>query len=1157
MINFSFAQSNRWLFGRDYVDVLAASLNTTLPGLAVNFKSVSGWNMRHDQNLNLSFCIQDGYVYNENNIDLGEIFVNTDAGLDEFYGYPEICIVPVPGSCSRYFIIGAYKYNFNATSGTGTNPKPAFATVDMNVYNPIASAFGMLDGANSAGDVIAADISNGAGVWTNINVHTSEMHLAVTRPRSDGSRILFITSGGYVYASYITSTGISTATLIYTSTVPTGGSGTLKSELEVYESTVGGSPNYTLAIPWGNASNYIEVLNFDQNLLPTNDYVIGPIVNTIGSNPLKGIEFSPNGQYIYYSTTGPDYLNCIDAANGVAVNLPNVNQNDIIKYGYSMIETGKDLNLYMVCSDCVSPTDPNPHTVLTQLNNPNNPSNLTFVDNWAELNYSHLDVSGVVPYSTFSAGSASIHVNIMPDQQDGENYLTVFNLDKECCNFNTDYHQDHFSAEESETWTPASNPLNGGAGNVAIIKNELEIMPNITVHIVGMELQFSLTGKIIVHPGAKLYIEGTKLNGNPICETMWKGIEVWSDIPTASMGEFYSLPDVSTGTRSSIEQALAGINFYDENNTLPTNPKDGGFMNVDRTDFKNNYISIIYNNHPINGAASVINNCEFSSGLGVTGLWYPHAGESAGIFLYASNVKANHLQLLGLYNKFDRAYHGIYLNETNSIQINDADFNNCVAGIYSFRPSNSGNASALNISSNKFNNTHTCIYILNGFEDQISSNSFNVSGGPQFQNFYGVFMDGSNGFRIVDNVYNRLKFGAFIYNSGPKGGVIDANVLGNIFNGCWRGIHTEKNNEALQIRCNEFHNEIQGSFDFSTAWYINGDLPDQGQPGTNASNAAGNYFFRIGNRQDLHAVMGNQANSCSGVHNFCYFLNQSPSDVNPVTATPLTISEQVNQAFQTSCTARARIMELANNDPNEAMAIIESEANAAVKAQYSLELTQWFKNQQQIDSLIAFLQEQNTEGSLEQLYSEYIQLDSVAAAQSLLTELEVSGNEELIAFARLNQILLNLKADGKSILEMDSLQLSVVDEYSHSEYRVSGQARAIKASIDDILQPIELEGDTGIYRLASGDMYSTDGNPTLQLLNNPVKDFIGVNILSPITEAELQISFFDVLGKEVASLTLPASNELRIPLEGVSNGNYILSVTQNEQKVGAINFSKF
>ena len=1157
MINISFAQSNRWLFGKDYIDVLAATPNTTLPGLVVNFRNISGWNMRHDQNLNLSFCVQDGYVYNENNIDLGEIFVNTNAGNDEFYGYPEICIVPVPGSCSRYYIIGAYKYNFGASGTTGTNPKPAYAIMDMSVYNNSASAFGSLDGANAAGDVVAADISNGAGGWTNINVHTSEMHLAVTRPRSDGSRILFISSGGYVYASYITSTGISIATLIYTSTAPTGGSGTLKSELEVYESVLGGLPNYTLAIPWGNGSNYIEVVNFNQNLLPTNDFIVGPIVNSIGSNPLKGIEFSPSGQYIYYTSTGPNYLKCIDAANGSPITLPNINQNDLIKYGYSMIETGKDLNLYMVCADCISLNDPNPHTVLTQLNDPNNPSNLTFVDNWAELNYSHLDVSGVVPFSTFSIGSGfNVNVNIMPDQQDGEDYLTVFNLDRECCNFNTEYHiDDHFNAEESGTWTPTANPLNNGTGNVAIIKNELEIMPNVTVHIVGMELQFSLTGKIIVHPGAKLFIEGTKLNGNPICETMWKGVEVWSDIPTAIMGEFHSLPDASTNTPSSIEQALAGINFYDENNTLPTNPKDGGYMNVDRTDFKNNYFSIAYNNHPINGTASVINNCEFSSGLG--GLWYPHAGENAAIFLYASNVKANHLQLLGLHNKFDRAYHGIYLNETSSIQINDAEFDHCVSGIYSIRPSNSGNASALNISSNIFRNTHTCIYILNGFEDQISSNVFNSSYGPQFQNFYGVFMDGSNGFRIVDNVYNRLKFGAFIYNSGPRGGVIDANAFGNIFNECWRGIHTEKNNEALQIRCNEFNNVAQGSFDFSTAWYINGDLPDQGQAGPLASDAAGNYFYRSGNRQDMHAVMGNQSNSCSGMHNFCYFFNQSPSDVNPVTATTITIQEQTNPAFQTSCTSRAKLMELAGNDPNEAMAIIESESNPAIKAQYSLELSQWFKNQEQIDSLIAFLQEQNTEGSLEQLYSEYIQLDSVAAAQSLLTELEVSGNGELIAFARLNQLLLNLKSEGKSILEMDSLQLSVVDEYSLSEYRVSGQARAIKASIDDILQPIVLEGDTGIYRLALGDMYSTDGNPTLQLLNNPVKDFIGVNILTPLAEAELQISLFDVLGKEVASLTFPASNELRIPLEGISNGSYILSVTQNQQKVGVVKFSKF
>ncbi|MFN0188789.1 MAG: hypothetical protein ACKVQV_08815, partial [Bacteroidia bacterium] len=673
MINISFGQSNRWLFGEEYIDVQAIIPNSSLPGLAgYSYTDASGWNMRHDQNNGLSFFIIEGIVYNENSVELGRIWVNTVALQAPFLGYPEICIVPVPGSCSQYYLISANI--FDRTGFDGTNPKPSYATIDMSLYNVDANDFGSLLGANATNDVTATDITNSGGSWTNFSVHTSEMHLAVTRPRNDGSRILFISSGGQVYASIISNSGISTANLVYSTTHSGGnniGSGNLKSELEVYEQQLNGvTSNYILAIPMGNTQNVIEVVNFDQNLIPINNFIVGPIVSSI-PNPLKGIEFSPNGQYIYYTTTGPDYLHCVNSSTGVSIPIPNINQNSLMKYGLSMIETGVDNNLYMVCPDCSSPSNSNPHTILTKLNDPNNPSNLTFVDNWVELNNSH--IAGAPASSIFYATGNYVGVNIMPDQQDGENYSTVFNLDRECCNFNTEYHiDDDFNAEESGTWTPTANPLNNGTGNVAIIKNELEIMPNVTVHIVRMELQFSLTGKIIVHPGAKLYIEGTKLNGNPICETMWKGVEVWSDIPTATMGEFYSLPDVSTGTRSSIEQALAGINFYDESNTLPTNPKDGGFMNVDRTDFKNNYISIIYNNHPINGMASVINNCEFSSGLGVTGLWYPHAGESAGVFLYASNVKANHLQLLGLDNKFDRAYHGIYLNETNSIQINDA-----------------------------------------------------------------------------------------------------------------------------------------------------------------------------------------------------------------------------------------------------------------------------------------------------------------------------------------------------------------------------------------------------------------------------------------------------------------------------------------------------
>ncbi|MBK7965648.1 MAG: hypothetical protein IPK10_10430 [Bacteroidetes bacterium] len=392
MINFSIAQSNRWLFGEEYVDVQAIIPNSPLPSLAgYTCFDGSGFNMRHDQNNDLSFFIDGGVVYNENIVELGRINVNTSTGQAPFLGYPEICIVPVPGACSQYYIISANIYEGGGFDGT--NPRPSFVTIDMDVYNTVANAYGSLLGANSGNWVISTDISNGSGTWTNFSVHTSEMHLAVTRPRSDGNRILFISSGGQVYASTITNSGISTANLVFSTLNSNGsnpGSGVVKSELEVYEQQLNGvTSNYILAIPRGTTQNDIEVVNLDQNLNPINSFVVGPLISSI-TNPLKGIEFSPNGQYIYYTTTVPDYLHCIDVSSGTSIQLPNINQSALMKYGYSMIETGIDNKLYMVCIDCSSPNNPNSHTIITQLNNPNNPSNLTFVDNWAELSTSHI-----------------------------------------------------------------------------------------------------------------------------------------------------------------------------------------------------------------------------------------------------------------------------------------------------------------------------------------------------------------------------------------------------------------------------------------------------------------------------------------------------------------------------------------------------------------------------------------------------------------------------------------------------------------------------------------------------------------------------------------------------------------------------------------------
>ncbi len=376
------------------------------------------------------------------------------------------------------------------------------------------------------------------------------------------------------------------------------------------------------------------------------------------------------------------------------------------------------------------------------------------------------------------------------------------------------------------------------------------------------------------------------------------------------------------------------------------------------------------------------------------------------------------------------------------------------------------------------------------------------------------------------------------------------------FNECWRGIHTGGNNEALQIRCNTFNNVNQTAFEYSTAWYVGGDLPDQGQPGNNAEDAAGNYFFRAGNRQELHSVLGNVLNSCTQAHNFCYFNNQTPSSVFPNVATVTTINRVTNNANQTSCTAREKLMDLAGNDASEAMLIIEEQENVALKAQYTLELSQWFKEQEQLDSLIGFLQEQQSAGANEQLYAEWMRRDSVEAAQVVLDDMYSSGNQEWIAFAEINQILLDLKESSLSLFEIDSVQLDVITTYANSDLSISGQARAIKASIDNVIQTIPLESDTGNFRIAYSEQVEEDKSSIL-ILSNPVIAQLEFVIKSDVTQEELQVYIIDSQGKVLISQRQAPSGRVSLGVSGLSASKYIVSVKQGDRAIGTKSFSKF
>lgn len=1158
-------QSNRWYIGESFLDLSNNQPTSTIfqPG---NIFAQKSWNMRHDHNLDLSFYVDNDEIYNSTYTQgpIGRISGLTSSGLGSLSGYSEICIVPVPGSCSKYFIVTAYPY-YSSNASSGTNPQIVYVEIDMANYNSTLQTYGVISGADPFGNVNGTIIPNdNSGAWINHDNHCSQMHLAASQPLATGDRFLLISTCGELYKCDITSTGIGGAALLFdqaTFAPGTGpvGSSTSISELELWQSPIDQSGNtptyhYLIAAPIGSGSDYISLTDVTQNLVMLSNIIIGPLQNGSNTNPLKGIEFSQDGAYLYVSTNYLPYLRCYSTLTGASVALPLINQNDVTAFNLSMIETGIDQNLYLICPNYN--VGGNTTSILGKISNPNNPSTATFNPSYFVFGNSH--TAGL--NGSFTTQLTTIPLNVLPDQIDGENYLDIYNQGgRVCCEATTDYDARNYTVQDVEIWDQNQTPFN----NTGLVKitELLEIPSGATLTLRGVELNFGENGKIIIHPGGTLLIEGSKLTGNHRCETMWQGIEVWGDLPSNVEG-FLSIKPDAFGTRSSIEQAIKAISFRDNINSTITNNEDGGRLLVEYTDFINNYDGIIYESHPINGQSSIIKNCSFS--CGINSLWYPLTGQTSRYFINAKDVTANELKIIGTNNSFNRAYCAVLLEETNSIQINDAAFMNCTIGVWSLRGINSGLPTQTDISFNNFTTTHTSIKLDNGVEDQIGGNTFNASytgtfndlGSSQIKNFYGVYMNNTYGFRIVDNVFNHIKYGVYVINSGVNGGVIDANNMGNFFNECWRGVHTEQDNQALQIRCNTFNNVIQPASSFSKAWVNTGDLPNQGKYGVLPSDAAGNYFYRSGIRTDLYSLTGFTANSCNVSRNFCYFRNQTPSSVIPLNATPSTIDIVNNFQDQIGCGPRQRLMELAENDPEIALNIIEAETDIALKSQYSLELQKWYINNAQLDSLVSFLYSQDDQNGRERLYFEWLQRDSLVQAEAVLNSLHYENDGERQAFADLNMMLLNLRKTGQSIYSLDSGSITLLQTYAESDLRIANQSRSILFMLNDVLIIPEEISDTSSMRIGQFNNEAINNNWELRLVENPVLDNLQIEFLNIPDVKNLTIEIISLEGKLISTKQIMAEQKVILNCHYLCKGQYFIRTYSENHSYSSLRFHK-
>lgn len=619
-VGWSISQNPIWTLPNNYLSdgVGLQSLPTTgnptidYNGQQSNYAHNAGYNPVTGE---LMFFIVDGILYDN----LGyRINILGDGITTHAFGISDINIVPNPGNCKQYYIFCSFK-EFISSSDPNSKFKPAhayYAILDLDktreVYN--TSRKGELLGAENFEVLnhILDDVPSAYHLLGPVTKYGG-IHTAVTPKRTNGDHlVLFQLSNDFVYTFNLSSSGLQFLNVFdpINAITPTQHDGkTLRrSELEIIPYGSG----YRVAGGFaGSIDSYDGLFVYDIDY--SGDYInntrkIYALDQGTGSVYMKGIEFSPDGELIYFThNTNTFYtkaISCINVSSWNLVTLSNIPNAQAIDFQYSQLELAQDGKIYAATSNR-----------LATINNPNNGASSTWTNN--ALGLSNYNTS-----SMYYSPGAWVNLYSLPSQIDKQDCVTgcfdacsTSDQETACCVFysgvSTNY-VNGYTVSNTTTWSPGgtqNNPF-GATNGVVYFSGNLVIPAGKVLNLNGMTLHFTPDAKVIVQRGTtsssvggKLILNGSTLTVDDNCGKclMWPGVEVhgYNNVaqgfpntsPTSHnspQGAVYVLSD------SRIEHALRGITaglVFGTNGTV--NPQyAGGMIGTSQSTFFNNQIDV-------------------------------------------------------------------------------------------------------------------------------------------------------------------------------------------------------------------------------------------------------------------------------------------------------------------------------------------------------------------------------------------------------------------------------------------------------------------------------------------------------------------------------------------------------------------------------------
>lgn len=610
------------------------------------------------------------------------------------------------------------------------------------------------------------------------------------------------------------------------------------------------------------------------------------------------------------------------------------------------------------------------------------------------------------------------------------------------------------------------------------IKNELRIKSGVTLDATEITFEFGENGRITIEPGAKLVLHGCTLRGSTTCKAMWQGIRVLGNYGTTAglssadpVNNGTLLMDDFGSTHTVVQHAVIGVTNWNYINDYSYDNTQGGRVIADNVLFIDNLkaVEIVgdgqdagFYQHSNIPNRSILTDCEFS--YTTAKLLYPYTKSAAECAISLIETKdfdllstsSNATKFIGFGNTATTRLPYAILSYDAFFDVKDAQFTKCQYGI-SCLTSNVNSLTQHTFEGNEFNNCYYGILMRNGMNDLIQNNAFNTQQNPMaiyrgssLPNKYAIYLDGTTGFNIKDNVIQRVCYGITVLNSDVGGGFIhpggvNGNGPGNVLSNCWRAITTSGNNPNLSVKCNSVSN-FQSSTEFNYGWYNKGEIKEQGKdqfsPG--GGSPAGNVFGHSG---------GNFRKDIANYPTHIFKYNHSGT-------APIVVNVALSQVFTNPNCDNPELMVLANYDAEAALLIINAEADDELRETYLRQLSAWYDNNDLENERIQLLLSQGSLSADEQLFPIYLNNEQYVEALNLLNERLGLTDDDNKDYFDVGYLQLGWAQNNLSALEMTLLEQEQLRQISEHDTRASATALALLNYLVGTDTTIITESDT-------------------------------------------------------------------------------------------------